>query len=139
MTDITEGTWFAYQLQTSKRALSGGDPTIEKYTILKIEGDNVTVQKNVNGEDTEKLETKTSFGSYIFDMAGLEKRGSDNMNTQFGHIYANIFESVGRKDGSERIFLGKDNIVFRQVVTKKQPDGSLYSEDRNLMWSSMKI
>ena len=98
----------------------------------------MTVQREVDGAGAETFETKTTFGSCIFDMSDLEKKGSENMTTPFGHIYVNIFES-SRDRGSERVFLGKDNIVFRDVRTQLQSGGALYTETRELCWTSMKL
>ena len=138
MTEITEGVWFAYQLTVSCGGRNHKDPSIEKYTIVKIDGDDVTVQREVDGAGAETFETKTTFGSCIFDMSDLEKKGSENMTTPFGHIYVNIFES-SREGRSERVFLGKDNIVFRDVRTQLQSGGALYTETRELCWTSMKL
>ena len=49
MTEITEGVWFAYQLTVSCGGRNHKDPSIEKYTIVKIDGDDVTVQREVDG------------------------------------------------------------------------------------------
>ena len=138
MARINEGTWFAYQLTVTESGRTRSDPTIEKYTVQKIEGQNVLVQKEINGKDVGQFNTTRGHGSCVFDMASLSKRGSENMNTGFGHMYVNIFESAG--DGeSERIFLGKDNIVFRDIRTRKKSDDVLITETRELCWTSMKL
>ncbi|MGI6009524.1 MAG: hypothetical protein ACOX8X_05350 [Methanomethylophilus sp.] len=137
MSEITEGTWFAYQLTVSGGGKSR-DPSIEKYTVKKIDGDKVTVEFEVNGEKKKTLHTTKDFGSYIFDLSKLEKKGAENITTQFGHVFANIYEANGNGK-SERVFLGKDNVVFRDVRTAMQKDGTLYSESRELCWTSMKL
>lgn len=138
MTEITEGTWFAYQLTVLRGGRNHRDPSIEKYTVVKIDGDDITVQREINGTGAEIIATKRSFGSFIFDMSGLEKKGSENMKTPFGHMYVNIFES-SQDGGSERTFIGKDNIVFRDVRTRLQSEGVLYTETRELCWTNMKL
>lgn len=138
MAEITEGTWFAYQVTVSHGGRAHGDPAIEKYSVVRIDGDDVTVEKEVNGTEKSTIGTKTSFGSLVFDMSELEKKGSENMTTPFGHMYVNIFENS--HDGwSERVFLGKDNIVFRDVRTELRDGGVLYTETRELCWTSMKL
>lgn len=138
MVEIAEGTWFAYQYTVTESGRSHSDPKIVKYTVEKIDGDDITMSKEVNGEDAGKFPTKKSFGSYIFDMSALSKRGSENMTTSFGHMYVSIFEFNG--DGeSERLFLGKDNVVFRDIRTRRKSEGVLITETRELCWSSMKL
>ncbi|WII09478.1 hypothetical protein O8W32_01285 [Methanomassiliicoccales archaeon LGM-DZ1] len=138
MSEITEGTWFAYQLTASRGGRSHNEPSIEKYTVAKIDGDSVTVKLEVNAVPKGELHTTKDCGSYIFSLEGLEKKGAENIKTQFGHVYANIYEFNGG-GRSERIFLGKDNVVFRDVRTVMQEDGSLYTENRELCWTSMKL
>ncbi len=139
MTEITAGTWFAYQMTATESGRTKSEISIEKYTVEKIEADgSCTVIKNINGTDVETLRTTTAFGSCVFDLAGLEKRGSENMNTAFGHMYVNILEAQ-RLGGSERVFLGKDNVVFRDIRTQLRSGGVLYTETRELSWTSMKL
>ncbi|MDD2627058.1 MAG: hypothetical protein PHT00_01490 [Candidatus Methanomethylophilus sp.] len=140
MTEITEGTWFAYQMTATESGKSRSDVSIEKYTIAKISADGgCIVVKNINGVDVDTLETKADDGSCIFSLKGLEKRGSENMNTAFGHIYVNIYETPDRSGDSERVFLGKDNVVFRDIRTQVRDGSSLYTETRELSWTNMKL
>lgn len=138
MTEITEGTWFAYQMSATQSGRPKNEVTIEKYTITKISGSQCTVVKNVNGQDAETFETSVEDGSCIFSLKGLEKRGAENMSTAFGHMYVNIYE-VERCGGSERVFLGKDNVVFRDIRTQMWSGGVLYTETRELSWTNMKL
>lgn len=138
MTEITVGTWFAYQYTITESGRSRSDPKIIKYTVKSIDGDKVTMGKEVNGDDAGDFTTDKSHGSYVFDMSTLSKRGSENMTTSFGHMYVSIYEFNG--DGcSERVFLGKDNVVFRDIRTKRKSEGVLVTETRELCWSSMKL
>ena len=137
MTEISEGTWFGYQLTVATSGRPRAEPLIERYTVKKIDGDRVTVVKEINGGSPETIETKTGYGSYIFDLNGLERRGAENMKTAFGHMYVNIYES--ENDGSsERVFLGKDGIAFRDIKTRHTEKG-LYTETRELFWTNMKL
>lgn len=137
MADIPEGTWLAYQLTITESGKPKSEPMVEKYTFRKIDGDDFTVDVERNGEPVCTLNTKRSYGSGLFDFSTLTKKGADNIKTSFGHFYANIYE--GAIDGkSVRMFLGKDDIVFRFIKTYNTESG-LHSETRELCWASIKI
>lgn len=137
MVTIPEKAWLAYQLTITESGKPKSEPMVEKYTFDKIEGDSCTVSVERNGNPITTLSTKLSDGSGLFDYSQLTKKGSDNINTSFGHFYANIYE--GEIDGhSVRMYLGKDDIVFRYIRTTKTESG-LHSETRELCWASIKI
>lgn len=137
MATIPEGTWLAYQLTVTESGKAKSEPMVEKYTFTKIDGDDCTVDVECNQKPVRTMHTKLSYGSGLFDFSKLTKRGSDNINTSFGHYYANIYE--GEVDGrSVRLYLGKEDIVFRYIQTYSTEDG-LHSETRELCWASIKI
>ncbi|AGI47947.1 hypothetical protein TALC_00953 [Thermoplasmatales archaeon BRNA1] len=137
MAEITPGTWFAYQFTETVGGRVTRETVIERFTIKAIEGDRVTVVRDINNADQTEIESDTSCGCYVFDISDFEKRGSDNMSTQFGHVYVSIMEA--EHDGvSERAFVGKDNIVFRMIRTDHTPSG-LHTETHELCWSNYKI
>lgn len=137
MVTIPEGAWLAYQLTITESGKPKSEPMVEKYTFSKIDGDDCTVSVDRNGTPVETLKTKLSFGSGLFDYSSLIKKGSDNIKTSFGHFYANIYE--GMVDGhSVRMYLGKDDLVFRFIKTCTT-DSGLHSETRELCWASIKI
>ena len=137
MFEIPEGAWLAYQLTTTESGKPKMEPKVEKYTFVKIDGEDCTVNVECNGEPVGTIQTKTSFGSSLFDFSGLEKKGSENLNTNFGHFYVNIYEGI-EGDKSVRMYIAKGNIVFRRVITYHKGD-SLYSESRELCWSSIRL
>lgn len=137
MADITEGTWFAYQYNVTVGGRPTKDTAIERFTVKKIDGSDVTVLRDINNSEPAEVPGNTAFGCFVFDLKGFEKRGSENMTTQFGHMYVSIYEK--EENGvSERMFVGKDNIVFRKILTKHMDNG-LLSETHELCWSNMKI
>ena len=137
MVDIPAGAWLAYQLSVTESGKMKSEPMVEKYTFEKVEDGKCTVSVERNQQPVGKMETLTSYGSCLFDFSKLTKKGSDNINTAFGHFYANIYE--GEVDGhSVRLYLGKDDIVFRYITTKRSEAG-LHSETRELCWASIKI
>lgn len=137
MVTIPEGAWLAYQLTITESGRPKSEPMVEKYTFNKIDGEDCTVSVERNGNPVGNLKTKLSHGSGLFDYSSLVKKGSDNITTSFGHFYANIFEGV--VDGhSVRMYLGKDDIVFRYIRTINT-DSGLHSETRELCWASIKI
>ncbi len=137
MVTIPEGAWLAYQLTITESGRPKSEPMVEKYTFNKINGDDCTVSVDRNGTPIDTLKTKLSFGSGLFDYSSLTKKGSDNIKTSFGHFYANIYE--GELDGhSVRMYLGKDDLVFRYIKTCNT-DSGLHSETRELCWASIKI
>lgn len=137
MFEIPEGAWLAYQLTTTESGKPKMEPKVEKYTFVKIDGEDCTVNVECNGEPVGTIQTKTSFGSSLFDFSGLEKKGSENLNTNFGHFYVNIYEGI-EGDKSVRMYIAKGNIVFRRVIAYHKGD-SLYSESRELCWSSIRL
>ena len=137
MFEIPEGAWLAYQLTTTESGKPKMEPKVEKYTFVKIAGEDCTVDVERNGEPVGTIQTKTSFGCYLFDFSGLEKKGSENLNTNFGHFYVNIYEGK-EGDASVRMYIAKDNIVLRRVLSYTKGD-SLYSESRELCWASIRI
>lgn len=137
MVEIPTGAWLAYQLTVTESGRPKSEPMVEKYTFESVGDGRCTVKVERNGESVGTIETLTSYGSCLFDFSGLEKKGSDNINTAFGHFYANIYE--GEADGkSVRMYLGKDDIVFRYITTERSENG-LHSETRELCWASIKI
>ncbi len=137
MVTIPEGAWLAYQLTITESGRPKSEPMVEKYTFTKVEGEDCTVSLERNGNPVDTLKTKLSYGSGLFDYSKLTKKGSDNINTQFGHFYANIYE--GQVDGNNvRMYLGKEDIVFRYIRTFSTETG-LHSETRELCWASIKI
>lgn len=137
MVTVTEGAWLAYQLTVTESGKSKSEPKVEKYAFTSVSGDDCTVSIERNGEPVGNISTKMSFGSALFDFSSLAKKGADNINTNFGHFYANIYE--GEIDGkSVRMYIGKDDIVFRYITTERSESG-LHSETRELMWASIKI
>lgn len=137
MFQVPKGGWLAYQLIISQSGKPKMDPMVEKYTFEEVAGGDCTVAVERNGEPQGLIHTKTDYGSCLFDFSQLEKRGSENLNTNFGHFYVNIYEGV--VDGvATRMFLAKDNIVFRSVISYHKGD-SLYSESRELCWASVKL
>ena len=137
MFEIPEGAWLAYQLTTTESGKPKMEPKVEKYTFVKIDGEDCTVNVECNGEPVGTIQTKTSFGSSLFDFSGLEKKGSENLNTNFGHFYVNIYEGI-EGDKSVRMYIAKGNIVFRRVIAYHKGD-SLYSESRELCWASIRL
>ena len=59
------------------------------------------------------------------------------MKTSFGSMYVTVYEKEFGDEG-ERIFIGKDNIAFRVINTRKTENG-LYTETRELCWSDVKL
>ena len=137
MLQVPEGAWFGFQVNISESGKPKVAPMVERYTFEKIDGEDCTVAVECNGEPKGRIQTKTSYASSLFDFSQLEKKGSENINTNFGHFYANIYEGV--VDGvSIRMYLGKDDIVFRRVISYNKGD-ALYSESREFCWSSIRI
>lgn len=135
--EVPEGAWLAYQLTITESGKAKSAPMVEKYTFTKVADGKCTVTVERNGEPKGTIETSTSFGSCLFDFSKLEKKNADNINTQFGHFFANIYE--GEDNGqSVRMYLGKDDIVFRRITTVRSEAG-LHSETRELCWASIKI
>ena len=137
MFEIPEGAWLGYQLNVSESGKPKVAPMVERYTFEKIEGNDCTVSVERNGEPVGRIHTKTSFGCSLFDFSGLEKKGSENLNTNFGHFYVNIYEGK-EGDSSVRMYIAKDNIVLRRVISYNKGD-SLYSESRELCWASIRL
>ncbi len=113
------------------------EPKVEKYTFVKIAGEDCTVDVQRNGEPVGTIQTKTSYGCSLFDFSNLEKKGSENLNTNFGHFYVNIYEGQ-EGDRSVRMYIAKDNIVLRRVIAYHKGD-NLYSESRELCWASIRL
>ncbi len=137
MFQVPEGAWFGFQLTVSESGKPKVAPMVERYTFEKIDGEECTVAVERNGEPRGRMQTNTKFASNLFDFSKLEKKGSENLNTNFGHFYVNIYEGV--EDGvNVRMYLGKDDIVFRRVISYNKGD-ALYSESREFCWSSVRI
>lgn len=132
-----EGAWLGFQLTVSESGKPKVAPMVERYTFEKIVGEDCTVAVECNGEPKGHMHTKTNYASSLFDFSNLEKKGSENLSTNFGHFYVNIYEGI--VDGtSVRMYLGKDDIVFRRVISYNKGD-ALYSESREFCWSSIRI
>ena len=137
MVAVTAGAWLAYQLTVTDSGKLKSEPMVEKYTFDSVSDGRCSVRVERNGEPVCTMETLVSYGSALFDFTKLTKKGSDNISTAFGHFYANIYE--GEVDGkSVRMYLGKDDIVFRYTTTERSESG-LHSETRELCWASIKI
>ena len=80
---------------------------------------------------------KTNTADYLSRNTQGISRGSENLNTNFGHFYVNIYEGQ-EGDKSVRMYIAKDNIVLRRVLSYTKGD-SLYSESRELCWASIRI
>ena len=102
-----------------------------------MQSDKVTLARDVNQSAPEDVEGSLSFGTCAFDFSNLEKKGSDNMKTQFGSMFVTIYEKEEGDEG-HRIFIGKDNIAFRVIYTRNTEAG-LYTETRELCWSNVKL
>ena len=137
MVDVTAGAWLAYQLTVTDSGKLKSEPMVEKYSFDSVVDGKCKVTVERNGQPLGTMETLVTYGSALFDFSKLTKKGSDNINTAFGHFYANIYEGV--VDGkSVRMYLGKDDIVFRYITTERSEAG-LHSETRELCWASIKI
>ncbi|MBO5600372.1 MAG: hypothetical protein J5897_04950 [Candidatus Methanomethylophilus sp.] len=137
MVDVTAGAWLAYQLTVTDSGKLKSEPMVEKYSFDSVEDGKCKVTVERNGQPLGTMETLVTYGSALFDFSKLTKKGSDNINTAFGHFYANIYEGV--VDGkSVRMYLGKDDIVFRYITTERSEAG-LHSETRELCLASIKI
>ena len=137
MASFDVGNWFAYQYVVTVSGRPQGEPVIERYVIKSVDGTKVTLSHDLNNGTPDTVEGDTSYGTCVFDYSNLSKRGSDNMKTSFGSMYVTIYEDENG-DCGERIFIGKDNIAFRIINTKKTDDG-LYTETRELCWSNAKL
>ena len=137
MVSFTKGNWFAYQYTVAVSGRPQGEIAIERYVIKEIDGDKVILARDLNNGTPETVEGNLSYGTCVFDYSRLEKRGSDNMKTSFGSMYVTIYEKEFGDEG-ERIFIGKDNIAFRVINTRKTENG-LYTETRELCWSDVKL
>jgi len=131
------GNWFAYQYTEAISGRPQGETVIERYVVKAVDGDKVTLARDINNGTPETVDGNLSFGTCVFDLTGLEKRGSENMKTSFGSMYVTIYEKEEAESG-QRIFIGKDNIAFR-VIKTRQTDGGLYTETRELCWSNVKL
>jgi hypothetical protein len=138
MPGMIVGSWVEYEVTVTRSDKKKSESFVEKYTVTTLDGDACTILKEVEGKDPETINGSLRFGSCIFDIDHMFKTGSENMTTVFGHMYVNIFET-DRLGGGERIFLGKDNIVFRDVRTQMWSMGVLYTETRELVWTSLKL
>lgn len=137
MVSLTVGNWFAYQYTVAVSGRPQGEVAIERYVIKAIDGDKVTLARDINNGTPETVEGNLAFGTCVFDYSKLEKRGSDNMKTSFGSMYVTIYENDSGDEG-QRIFIGKDNIAFR-IINTRRTDNGLYTETRELCWSDVKL
>ena len=137
MSAFDVGNWFAYQYTVAVSGRPQGEPAIERYIIKSNDGSSVKLSRDLNQGTPEEIDGSIGLGTCVFDFSGLEKKGSDNMKTQFGSMYVTIYE---KEDGDEgqRIFIGKDNIAFRVIKTRKTDNG-LYTETRELCWTNVKL
>ncbi len=137
MVSLAVGNWFAYQYTVAVSGRPQGEVAIERYVIKAIDGDKVTLARDINNGAPETVEGNLAFGTCVFDYSKLEKRGSDNMKTSFGSMYVTIYENDFGDEG-QRIFIGKDNIAFR-IINTRRTDNGLYTETRELCWSDVKL
>ena len=137
MASFNVGDWFAYQFTVAVSGRPQGEIAIERFVIKSIDGDKVTLARDLNNGTPETVEGDVSFGTCVFDYGNLAKRGSDNMKTSFGSMYVTVYENESGDDGL-RIFIGKDNIAFRIIKTRKT-DAGLYTETHELCWSNVKL
>ncbi len=131
------GNWFAYQYTVAVSGRPQGDPAIERFVIKKNDGDNVHLERDLNQGSPEQVDGNVQMGTCVFDLSKLQKRGSDNMKTPFGSMYVTIYEAE-EGDVGERVFIGKDNIAFRVIKTRRT-DSGLYTETHELCWTNVKL
>lgn len=137
MSVLNVGDWFAYQRTVAISGHPQGDVQIERYVIKEINGTKVKLARDINNGAPTPVDGDISYGSYFLDYSDFEKRGSENMKTEFGSMYVSIYE---KEDGDEgaRTFIGKDNIAFR-IIRTKNTDRGLYTESLELCWSNVKL
>ena len=137
MSTYDKGNWFAYQYSVSLSGRPQGEIAIERFMITDVNGDDVTVSRDINQGTPEIIQGNTSKGSCVFDFSCLDKRGSDNMKTPLGSMYVTIYEK-DEGDIGQRIFVGKDNIAFRIINTRKTENG-LLTETHELCWTNVSL
>lgn len=137
MSTYDKGNWFAYQYSVSLSGRPQGEIAIERFVISDVQGDEVTVIRDINQGTPETIKGSLAKGSCVFDFSNLDKRGSDNMKTPLGSMYVTIYE---KDDGDigQRIFVGKDNIAFRVINTRKTDNG-LLTETHELCWTNVSL
>ena len=131
------GNWFAYQYTEAVSGRPCGEPQIERYIVKSVDGDKVTLSRDINQGEPTEIVGSNDRGTCVFEFTNLEKKGSDNMKTAFGSMFVTVYEKEEGDEG-RRIFIGKDNIAFRVIYTRKTDDG-LFTKTRELCWSNVKL
>ncbi len=131
------GTWFEYEVEIERSDMGVVRQFNERYELLSKEGDILHFSMRENFDDKGMVDGSSDYASGIFDHKGLIMDHTEQYSLVGETIPVDVYVS-DRCGGGETMWVGKDDVVYKDIRTQMWSMGVMYKETRTLFAFSLR-
>jgi len=131
------GTWFEYEVVIERSDMGIVREFNERYELASKNGKELKFDFRENFDRKDQVEGNSTYASGIFDHSRLRKDRTEQYHLISGNINTDVFVS-DRCGGSETMWVGNENVAYKDIKTQMWSMGVIYTETRILFAFSLR-